>query len=289
MSPNTLVQALVSGALLGCFYTLTALAFSMILGVARSLNLAHGELIILGGYLGYWLWVGSGLHPIFLLPVVVAALLPVGLLWQWLLERVPEPKELNSLVLTFGLSLLLQNLMLGLWKGDYRLIVSPWLTESIRIGTVHLNHGRLLAAAASLAAVVLLSLGLFRTRWGRAIRATALDRQAAALLGINVDRATRTTFLLALALAAIAGVFFATLHYLSPAAGVELTLLAVVLAIWAGVGRLGGVLAAGVLLGLIEGVTVAWTGPRWRELMVATILLGSLLARARGLARGWGQ
>ena len=87
----------------------------------------------------------------------------------------------------------------------------------------------------------------------------------------------------------IAGVFFATLHYLSPAAGVELTLLAIVLAIWAGVGRLGGVLTAGILLGMIETVTVAWTGPRWRELMVATILLGSLLARSRGLARGWGH
>jgi branched-chain amino acid transport system permease protein len=289
MSLNTLIQALVSGALLGCFYTLIALAFSMILGVTRSLNLAHGELVILGGYLGYWLWVGSGLHPIFLLPVVAAALLPLGLLWEWLLLRVPEPKELNSLVLTFGLSLLLQNVMMGLWKSDYRLIVSPSLTESVSVGTVHLNHGRLLAAATGLAAVGLSSLGLTRTRWGRAIRATALDRQAAALLGINVDRASRTTFLLALALAGIAGVFFATLHYLSPAAGVELTLLAIVLAIWAGVGRLWGVLTAGMLLGVIEAVTVAWTGPRWRELMVATILLGSLLTRSRGLARGWGH
>ncbi len=288
MSLNTLIQALVSGVLLGCFYALIALAFSMILGVTRSFNLAHGELVILGGYLGYWLWVASGLHPIFLLPVA-AALLPLGLLWEWLLQRVPEPKELNSLVLTFGLSLLLQNVMAALWKSDYRLIVSRSFTESVRVGAVHLNHGRLLAAAAGLAAVGLSSLGLTRTRWGRAIRATALDRQAAALLGINVDRASRTTFLLALALAGIAGVFFATLHYLSPTAGVELTLLAIVLAIWAGVGRLWGVLAAGILLGMIEAVTIAWAGPRWRELMVATILLGSLLTRSRGLAHGWGH
>lgn len=289
MSLTTLIQALVSGALLGCFYTLMALAFSMILGVTRGLNLAHGELVILGGYLGYWLWAGFDLHPILLLPAAAAALLPLGLLWQWLLHRVPEPKELNSLVLTFGLSLLLQNLMMGLWKSDYRLIASPSLTESFRVGEITLNHGRILAAGVALVAVGLLSLGLTRTRWGRAIRATALDREAAALLGINVDRASRTTFLLAAALAGIAGVLFATLHYLYPAAGVELTLLAIVLAIWAGVGRFRGVLAAGILLGVIEAVTIAWTGPRWRELIVAVILVGSLLARSRGLARGWGH
>lgn len=287
MSLNTLIQALVSGALLGCFYALMALAFSMILGVARGLNLAHGELIILGGYLGYWLWVGSGLHPIFFLPLVAAALLPLGLLWQWLLERVPEPRELSSLVLTFGLSILLQTVMMGLWQSDYRLIATPSLTESLRIGGITLNQGRILAAGVALVAVGLLWLGLTRTHWGRAIRATALDREAAALLGINVDRASRTTFLLALALAGITGVLFATLHYIHPAAGVDLTLVAIVLAIWAGVGRISGVLAAAILLGVVEAVTVAWTGPRWRELAVAVILLGSLLARSRGLARGW--
>ncbi|MBI4608173.1 MAG: branched-chain amino acid ABC transporter permease [Candidatus Rokubacteria bacterium] len=289
MSLTTLVQALVSGALLGCFYTLMALAFSMILGVTRSLNLAHGELIILGGYVGYWLWLGLGVHPLLLVPVSAVALLPLAFVWQWLLHRVPEPKELNSLVLTFGLSLLLQNVMLGLWRGDYRLIASESLTGSVRVGGVSVNQGRLLVAAAAVVAVGGLWLGLTRTRWGRAVRATSLDREAAALLGINVDSAARTTFLLALALAGGAGVLFATLHYVYPAAGVELTLLAIVLTIWAGVGRLGSVLLAGVLLGVVESLTVAWTGPSWRELVVALLLLGSLLARSGGLARGWTQ
>jgi branched-chain amino acid transport system permease protein len=284
---TTLAQALASGALLGCFYTLMALAFSMILGVTRSLNLAHGDLIILGGYLGYWLWSASGLHPLLLVPMAALALLPLALLWHWLFDRLPEPRELSSLVLTFGLSLLLQNVMLGLWRGEYRLIASESLTGSLRLGGLHLNHGRLVVAGAALAAVGALYLALTRTRWGRAVRATSLDREAAALLGINVDRATRTTFLLALALSGGAGVLFATLHYLYPAGGVELTLLAIVLTIWAGVGRLRSVLVAGVLLGVIEALTVAWSGPRWRELVVALMLLTSLLARSGGLARGW--
>lgn len=289
MSLNTLLQALASGALLGCFYTLMALGFSIILGVSRSLNLAHGELVILGGYLGHWLWSVSGLHPLLLVPVSAAALLPLALLWQWLLHRTPERKELNSLVLTFGLSLLLQNVMTALWRGEYRLIASEALSGSVRVAGVSLNHGRVLVAAAALLAVGGLWLGLTRTRWGRAVRATSLDREAAALLGINVDRATKSAFLLALALTGGAGVLFATLHYLYPGAGVELTLLAIVLAIWAGVGRLRSVLVAGILLGLVESVTVTWAGPSWRELVVALLLLGSLLFRSGGLARGWGH
>ena len=263
-----------------------ALGFSMVLGVTRAFNLAHGDLVVLGGYIGYWLWAGSGLPALFLLPVAAAALFPLGLLWRWLLQRVPEPRELNSLAVTFGLSLLLQTLMRTLWQGDYRLVADPVFTASLRLGPVSVNLGRVLAAASALLVVGLLWLGLTRTRWGRAVRATSIDAQAAALLGINVDAAARTTFLLALGVSGATGVLFATLHYIHPAAGVELTLMAIVLTIWAGVGRLRSILVAGLLLGIIEAVAVAWTGPRWRETAVALLLLASLLARSGGLAHG---
>ncbi len=277
-----------SGALAGCFYALMALGFSLILGVTRAFNLAHGELVILGGYIGYWLWLGSGLPPLLLVPVAAVTLLPLGLLVQELIRRLPEPRPLQSLALTFAFSLLLQNAMRGLWQGDYRLITDPALGRSLTLGPLSLNWGRLLVGGAALAVIGLLWLGLTRTRWGRAVRATSLDAQAAALLGINVDSATRTAYLLAAGLAGATGVLFATLHYLYPAAGIELTLLAIVLTIWAGVGRLRSVLAAGLVLGIIEALTVTATGPSWREPVVALLLLASLLARPGGLARGLG-
>ncbi|PYO56369.1 MAG: hypothetical protein DMD83_14755, partial [Candidatus Rokuibacteriota bacterium] len=168
----------------------------------------------------------------------------------------------------------------------YRLIADPVLTASLRLGPVSLNLGRVLVAAAALLVVGLLWLGLTRTRWGRAVRATSIDAQAAALLGIDVDAAARTTFLLALGLSGATGALFATFHYIHPAAGVELTLMAIVLTIWAGVGRLRSILVAGILLGIIEAVSAAWAGPRWRETAVALLLLGSLLARSGGLAPG---
>lgn len=286
---SSLVQAILSGTLLGCLYALMALGFSMILAVTRALNLAHGELIIVGGYLGYWLWATTGLHPALLVPLAAVALLPLALVWHALFRQLPEPKELNSLVLTFGLSLLLQNAMWALWQGEYRLIADESLTASLAFGPITLNRGRLLAAVVALSVVALLWLGLTRTRWGRAVRATSLDPQAAALVGINTEAATRTTFLLAVGLSGGTGVLFATLHYLYPAAGVELTLMAIVVTIWAGIGRLRSVLAAGLALGIIEAVTVAWTGPRWREPAVALILLASLLARSGGLASSLAQ
>lgn len=285
----SLLQALVSGSLLGCFYALMALGFSLILGVGRALNLAHGDLVILGGYIGYSLWAGLGLHPLLLVPVTGLALVPMAFVFAWLLPRLPEPRELSSLVVTFGVSLVLQTLMRAGWRGEYRLIADAGLGASLPLGGVSLNVGRLAVGATALGLVGLLWLALTRTRRGRAIRATSIDAQAAALVGINVDAATRATLVLAVALAGGTGALFATLHYLYPAAGVDLTLLAIVLTVWAGIGRLRSVLVAGVLLGIVEALAVTWAGPSWREPAVALILLGSLLARSGGLARGFGH
>lgn len=262
---------------------MVAAAFSLILGIARALNLAHGEMVLLGGYVTFALWQWTGLSPLLLAPVAALALVPLGLLWRWLLARVREPYELQSLVLTFGLSLLLQNAFLGLFKADYRLLVVPGLEAPVGWG---LSRGRLVTAVSSLALIGLLHWVLTRSTWGRAVRATSLDRAGAALVGINTDRTTLAAFALAAALAGGAGALFATAHYLYPAAGVELTLLAIVLTILGGVGRLTGLLLAGIVVGVAEALTVAWTSPQWRELVAAVLLLGLLHARSRGLARG---
>jgi len=194
-----------------------------------------------------------------------------------------------SCVLTFGLSLLLQSAMTGFWSGEYRLLASPALGHGVTLGGVALSHARLAAALVALAAVGALALGLRRARWGRAIRATSLDRDAASLLGIDVERATRLAFVLAFGLAGGAGLLFATIHYLYPAAGSELTLLAITLAIWAGIGRMRALLFGGVALGVVEALTVAVAGTGWREPALALLLLASLLARGGALAREFGR
>jgi len=263
-----------------------ASGFALTLSLTRALNLAHGEMIVVGGYLGYWLWAGSGLGPLWLMPVAAAALLPLGWGIHALLRRLPEPRELTSLTAGFAVALLLQDGMRALWGSDYRLIADSALTASLHFGPVTLNLGRLAAAVAALTVIALLWFTLTRTRWGRAARATNLDAESAALLGINTDFAALTTLLLSAALAGASGVLFATLHYVHPAAGGPLVMASIVVALWAGIGRIPSLLAAGVALGLVETLGVAWAGPGWRETLVAAVLLFSLLARGGSLARG---
>jgi len=285
VSLTTLFQALVSGALVGCLYALIAAGFSLVLSVSRALNLAHGDLVVLGGYVGYAAWLVLGVHPLLLVPLAALATVPLGLVWDRLAARLVPPVELWSCVLTFGLSLLLQSAMTGFWSGEYRLVASPVLGRSVALGGIALSHARLAAALVALAALAALGLGLSRARWGRAIRATTLDREAASLLGIDVVRATRLAFILSVGLAGGAGLLFATIHYLHPAAGSELTLLAITLAIWAGIGRMRTLFLGGIALGVAEALTAAVAGTGWREPALALLLLASLLARGAALAR----
>ena len=284
MSLTTLAQAIVGGLASGALQALLALPFAIVLGLARALNLAHGELVVLGGYVAYAAWRAWGLPLPVLALLAGVALIPLGLLWRALLARVPEPLELNSLTLTFGLSLLLQNGTVAVWSADYRLI--PIEAEGVGPSLLGLSPQRAGLAAASLLILLALHFGLSRTRWGMALRATSRDPDTAALMGVDTGRVARIAFAAAAAVAGSAGAWFAAIYYLHPSAGVDLTLLAITLAILGGVGRVGGLLAAGLALGLVEGVTMAALGPRWRELAVTLTLLGALLVRSRGLTQG---
>ncbi|MBI4012132.1 MAG: branched-chain amino acid ABC transporter permease [Candidatus Rokubacteria bacterium] len=288
MSLTTLGEAVLAGLANGAFYAFLALSFAAVFALTRALNLAHGELVLLGGYVGYTAGRAWGLPPAALVPLAAVAVVPVGLLWRVLLARVREPVELNSMVLTFGLSLLLQNVLLGVWSADYRLIAAP--AAGAGAGAPGPGPARAAAAAVGVVVILLLQLLLTRTRWGTALRATARDAETAALLGVNTDRVSLASFAAAGAIAGAGGVLFATFHYLHPGAGAELTLLAITLAIlggaWGRRSSLPGLLAAGLAVGLLEALTLAWGGPRWRELVVVGLLLAVLLARPRGLERG---
>jgi branched-chain amino acid transport system permease protein len=284
MSLTTLAQAIVGGLASGALDALLALPFAIVFGLGRVLNLAHGELVVLGGYVAYTAWHVWGWPLPALAPLAGVALVPLGLLWRALLARIPEPVELRGLTLTFGLSLLLQNGALAVWSADYRVI--PIEAGGAEPTVLGLSLPRAGLAAASLVILLALHLGLSRTRWGLALRATSRDADTAALMGVDTPRVARSAFALAAALAGSAGALFAAIHYLHPAAGVDLTLLAITLAIVAGPGRVGALLAAGLGLGLVESVTMAALGSRWRELAVALVLLGALLARSPGLREG---
>jgi branched-chain amino acid transport system permease protein len=281
------ITALVSGIALGSFYALIAIGFALIFGVTHTFNLAHGELLVLAGYVAYWLWKAWGVSLFLTFPIAVVAMLFTLLLLQRLFSLLREPLEINSIVMSFGLAILLQNGMLFAFSGDYRLIRAPLLTEGIHLSGLSVSYGQLTLVVLSLIAIGLLHLVLHQTYLGKALRATIQDREGAALAGINVRAMGLVAFGIGAVSIGLAGPLYGSIHYLYPTAGLQATLLAVTITIFAGVGQIRGLLLGGWILGLAEAAAVILLGSSWRELVSAVILMVLLVLRPQGvLGRG---
>jgi len=284
VSASSVAQSLLSGLLEGANYALYSLGLAFVFGILRIINLAHGEVLVLGGYVAYWLLLRWGLGPLLSLPLAALAGGATGLVtYRVFLRRVRAAPELNTLILTFGVGIFLANLILQLWTADLRSIDVDWLQEPLALGPIRMSTGEVAALAFSLAAVLGLHLFLGRTRAGLAIRVTAIDRDSAALSGIDVERVDRRAFAIGGVLAGVAGPVLGILAHLSPSVGAPLTVKAFILTVLAGVGSMPGLIAAGMILGVGEALTVTFVSSSLRELFGFALFLGILMARPSGL------
>jgi len=273
-----------TGFSLGSFYALIALGFSLILGIGRVFNLAHGEMILLSGYLAFMLWHLFQVPFWWILPVCSLMMPCLTIPLHYLLRRLPEPYGLNTLMVTLGLALVLQALLLAWFSADYRLMKLDWPAVTIPgVGfSFPLLQGLLIILALLVTGV--LHLVLQRTYLGKALRATIQDREAAQMAGINVHRMALMAFGLGGLLIGLAGPLFAQNMYLYPAAGTEATMIAIVVTIFAGLGRIRTILLGGWLLGLTQSLTVFTLGSKWRELVSAALLILLLYFRPEGIS-----
>ncbi len=281
-----MLDAAAAGLMTGALYALLASGFALELGVARAFNLAHGELIVLGAYIGEFLWRSAGLSPVAAMPL---AALPCGVLAVAggpLLRRLGEPFVLRALVLSFGLSLMLQGGLQDAFSADLRVIAVPIWEEGVRFLGVHLPAGRLIVAAVSAGLLIVLHLVWTRTFFGKSLRAVSQDREAACLAGISPRRVDGIALLLGGLLAGASGPLFAAVHTIGPAAGRGPVTFAIVLTILAGIGRMGGLLAAGLLLGVTEALAGWFGGAMWRDLIPLGLLIGLLRWRGGALDDG---
>ena len=277
-------QILATGFSLGSFYALVALGFSLIFGITRAFNLAHGELIMLAGYLAFALWKFYQVPFLLTFGPCLLAMALAALLLCLLLRGLKEPYALNTLVVTFGLALLLQNLMLVLFSADYRLI-RPELANFTFLGTdFPISFNQISLVLLSLLATGAVHVLMHHTFLGKALRATIQDSEAAQVAGINVKRMAFFAFGLGGMLIGLAGPLYGENMYLYPTAGTGATLIAIILTIFAGVGRIRTLLLAGWLLGLAESATILTLGSRWRELVAAAVLLVLLALRPEGIS-----
>jgi branched-chain amino acid transport system permease protein len=273
-------EAILGGLITGSLYALLASGFALVFGVTGVFNLAHGELVILGAYVGELLWRLAGVSPILAMPAAALPAMVLAVAAQPLLARVGSPFVLRSVVLTFGASLLLQSALQSAFTADFRLIAVPAWDRGTRILGLRVAVGRLVIAAAALGLLTLLHLLLTRTFFGKSLRAVSLDREGAALAGINPARVDRAALALGGLLAGAAGPLFAAIHYVTPSAGMGPTLTAIVLTIFGGWGGMGGLLPGGLLLGVAEAMAAWAGGAPWRDLTSLGFLL--LLLRLRG-------
>jgi branched-chain amino acid transport system permease protein len=223
-------------------------------------------------------------NPLLALPA--AALLAGGvsfLSYRVFIERIRTTVELNTLILTFGIGIFLSNLYLQLWSADLRSISVHWMENPIQLAGIYISLGEIVTFVISFAGVFSLHLFLRRTKTGKAIRITAIDRDAAALSGINVERVDLLAFSIGGILAGLAGPLLGMLSFVSPITGMHITVKAFILTVLAGVGSIPGLIVAGMILGVGEALTVTFVSSSFRELFGFTLFLVILLVRPSGL------
>ena len=281
---ETLVQSVVSGVLTGSLYAMIGVGLTVVFGVMRIINLAHGEMVMLGMFGAYWgqsLW---KLDPFVSIVLWTPLMFVAGMLiYRFLLRSIIPGGELNTLLYTAGLSLLVANVALFAWTGDYRTISLPYAALPLFPFGISVPIPLAIAFALALAITGALYLFLARTDIGRAVRATSQNGEAAILMGIDVERIAALTFGLGTALAGAAGVLLAPSLYLYPTVGEILIVKCFVIVVLGGLGSVPGAIAGGILLGVVESLGAVYVSMAMKDGIGFVIFLLVLLYRPSGL------
>jgi len=285
---SAFMQTLVWGIFAGAIYGIAAMGLALVFGVLKILNIAHGELVMLGGYVGFWAFTALGWDPFLALILVIPATFVLGIvldrvIYRYVVRLWGEEKIKNSLLVSFGLGLVLSNLAQWVFTGDERSVQPSYAGQGLDVYGVLMPYTRLATLGIVLVVTVALHLFLRKTYPGKAILATAEDYESAELAGINIDRVYMLTFALSAALAGIAGQFVTFTYALAPSIGMFWTLKAMIVIVLAGTGSVLGALPAGILLGVVEAMSGAYLSQTYKEVVGLVIFLLVLILRPQGL------
>nr|MCU0585174.1 branched-chain amino acid ABC transporter permease [Desulfobacterales bacterium] len=280
---SVLAIAIMNGLVMGVIYALAALGVSLVVGIMNVINFAHGELYILAGYFSYLFATALGLHFVPAMMLAVALVFCLGILIELALIRPTYGNDMYSLILTFILSIVLQNAYLLIF-GPYPNKPPLWVKGATDLfGLFSYGNQRLAALIAGGAVIAAVFVMIKKTWFGRIIRAASQDREMAELNGVDTTRLNMLSFGLGCALAAAAGVILSPVFPVTPNAGVAIALTAFVVVVLGGMGSLWGCVVGGLMLGLVENLGAAFISSGYKNVFGFIILILVLLIRPAGL------
>jgi len=280
---NILFPSVLNGLTTGAIYALVALGLTLIYGVLHIINFAHGASLMVALYAVYML-ARAGIDPYLALPLVVTGMFVFGYLLQRLIiNKSSHGRDENILLVTLGLSIVLENLALLFFTSDTRTIDTPYTLATVAIGPALISHPKLVAFAGSLLSCALLYLVVARSRLGRAIRAVSKEKQGARLMGIDVDHIYAVSFGIGLAAVGAAACFLLPAYYVNPQVGTGFVLVAFTIVVLGGMGSFVGALLGGLLIGVVESLGGLYLGESLGQIGIFVIFIGVLLFRPQGL------
>lgn len=282
-----LLQVLIEGTFTGMIIALIAMGVSLIWGVMYIVNFAHGEILMLGMFISYYFSVKSGLDPLICLPIAAVVMYCFGIVfYKVLIKRVMNAPMLSQLLLTYALSIVLVNVAQIAFGSDFKTVPNQVFTGSFSVGGLIISYSKLVPIIICIATAVILYYILNRTQLGRAIKATALNKDAAALVGINPEKAYMRCVGIATATAGIGGVALSYYFYVYPSVGSVFINFGFVACCIGGMGSIPGAVIGGVLMGIMDTVVGTYTNAALKYLAVFALFLFVVYKRPKGLF-GW--
>jgi branched-chain amino acid transport system permease protein len=280
---DLLIQVLINGVLLGGFYAIMALGLALVWGVLNIVNLAHGAFIMLGAYLSWYLYQYGGIDPFIGLPLNAVIMFIVGYAIQrGLLNLVVRAPMFNTLLITFGIEVVLTYLAQLVFSADFRTINPPYAGDNITLGSIVIPDVRLFAFGAAIVLSLAMWIFLLRTKLGRAIRATAQNLVAARLYGVEPRHLYAMTFGIGIGLAGAAGALYGVTSQVNPYIGASLTAKSFAISIIGGLDNPLGVIVGGLALGIIESLALLYVGATFGDVATFSVLVLVLIVRPTG-------
>ncbi len=279
-----LLQSIVNGILMGGVYSLIAVGLTLIFGVMKIINFAHGSFMMLGMFITYWLYVLLGIDPYLSLLLSIPSLFILGLLTQrFIISQIMDAPAHNQLLLTLGISLFIENFALLIWTPNFRNLEVPYLKKAITIGTIMVSLPKVIAFIFAIILTILLYYFLKKIDLGKAIRAASEEKEGSLTVGINLRKVYYLAFGIGTACVGAAGTLTAPFFYVNPHVGGIFVITAFVVVVLGGMGSFIGALVGGLIVGLAESVGAAFVPGQVKQFIIYSLFILILLFKPEGL------